>query len=110
MTHFEHRILRIVGVSPAEANAKLNIKPITIQIKDICSRVFKRIISDPSHPITAALQENPRKPGHFIVPMSRKSRHHDSFMVSQLRTMRDGRTDLYTNSNAAEQLPSPLSN
>ncbi len=100
MTHFEHRILRIAGLSPAEALTKFNIKPITARIKDTCSKVFARIINDESHPITAALQVNPRKPGHFTVPVSRTARHHDSFLVSHLRIRRDGKDDLYTNSNA----------
>jgi hypothetical protein len=32
--------------------------------------------------------------------LSRTARYHDSFLASHLRIMRDGKDDLYTNSNA----------
>jgi hypothetical protein len=100
MSRFQHRVLNIIGVTPNEAAVRHNIKPITDHIDDLCGRMFDRIISDPDHPITAALPLNPRKPDQFVVPLARHPRYHNSFLVTYLRTMRDGRPDLYTNNNA----------
>ncbi len=105
MTHFQHRILKIIGITPTEAASKHNIKSIVDRIDEICARIFERIISDPNHPITASLPVNKRKSGQFIVPAARTTRYHNSFIVSYLRTRRDGKADLYTNCNASEASP-----
>ena len=103
MTQFQRRILKIIGVTPEQAASQHNVLPVLDRIDSICARMFNRIISDPSHPITASLPHNERKPTEFLVPRARTANYAQSFLVSHLRIKRDGRPDLYTNSNASHR-------
>ena len=100
MTRFQNRILKIIGISAAEASMKHKIIPITSHIDKACARMFERIISEPTHPITSALKRNPRKPEQFLVPAFATAAYRNSFLATHLRTRRDGRPDLYTNNSA----------
>ena len=99
MARLQHQILKIVGVTQNEAATNYNILPISTHIDNVCARIFHRIVINPAHPITSSLNVNARKPEQFTVPIARTARYHNSFLVTLLRSRRDGRPDLYTNSN-----------
>ena len=90
MTHFQHQILKIIGITADVAAASHNVLPIIAHIDKVCTRVFERIISDPAHPIIASLPVNVRKPEQFVVPKARTSTYQNSFLVIHLRSRRDG--------------------
>ena len=101
MTSFQNRALRVIGISQDLATSSHNISPITDLIDDICQRIFNRIIADPTHPVTASLTVNERSK-KYVVPSARTTTYINSFLVTHLRMLcNDGRSDLYTNSNAS---------
>jgi hypothetical protein len=96
MLHFQNKLLKIIGVDQATAATQHNITTISERIDEICKRIFERIISEPSHPITSSIKTNPRKRNQLCVPAARTQTYHNSFLPVMLRTKRDGTRSLYS--------------
>ncbi len=68
MSHFQNRCLKSIGI---EATAsKHNISPILTHINVACQRIFDRIISNNTHPITTSLSFNERAQ-KYLAPRAR---------------------------------------
>jgi hypothetical protein len=108
MTRFQNRVLQSIGISQFVASTRYRIKPICQRIDDSCSRAFKRIIADPTHPITAELKVinaiQTRNASKYDVPRAKTAAFGKSFLMTYLRTDRDGQHDLYTN-DGSNRLP-----
>ena len=97
MQTFQNRILRITGLTQAEATALHNIPPILDRIDEICARTILKILADSDHPITMSLSRTSRsnQPFPFVIPRARHEHYSNTFLLKYLRFARDGSTNLY---------------
>jgi hypothetical protein len=94
MSHFQRKILRIIGISQTAAASQFNLRPINELIDDICIRLLNRILIDSSHPLHTKLKFN-QKTKSIEIPRFHHSKYQNSFFIKYLRYKRDGTHDLY---------------
>ncbi len=102
MASYQSNALNIIGISQTTASTRYRIKPILQRIDDTCTRILKRIIADPTHPITSELrvstiQTRSASSCKFDVPKASTEAYRGSFLLTYLRKERDGCHDQYTN-------------
>ena len=97
MNRYQERVLKLIGISQAEAKSFYNILPINERIDHICLNSVRRILNDPDHPFTTKIHKSPRS-DHFIMPRFNKAAYRDSALLKSLCYLRDGsfyNTDVY---------------
>jgi len=94
---FHRRILGIINIDQLEATTKYNILEMEALIDDTCTKLLKRIIMDPTHPITSSMSFTTSKRGVKKPKpnVAKSSKYANSFVQKYARTLRDGATNLY---------------
>jgi len=98
ISRFHNKALRIININPEVALAKYNINTIDKLIDTTCANLLIRIISEPTHPVTASLTINPRSTSirnKFRTNLARTDLYNNSFVQKYLRYIRDGSTNMY---------------
>jgi hypothetical protein len=117
MTSFQNKMLRIINIQPDAALIKYNLLPITDQLDNTSLKILKRILADPRHPITINMPRNnssTRGAKHFpyYIREGKTHAYNDSFMPTNMRSIRDRTSQLYNDNRRADnyntvRLPQP---
>jgi hypothetical protein len=101
----QHRFFNIIGITSAKALEVYKIEPIATFLDHHCVNVVKRILKDPTHPITqkqtVKRHQNTRSSQHFPATARTKT-YQNSCLQKALRIKRDGFVNKYTNQRKAE--------
>jgi hypothetical protein len=113
MQRFQNRVLQIIGITKEVAKSKYNIIEIANHIEKTRFKQVNRILSNKGNELTASLLKSwhpeattsTRSNFEFDIPIVKKEKFSNNSVIKTLKTLRDGRQDLYTNNNHSHQPP-----
>ena len=95
----QSRALKIIGLEEEQALKKYGIVSTRDFIASTCINVLKRILSDPTHPLTTKLSRENLRPTRsrfqFEYSRARTEVYNNSIVPWGIRLLRDGREDVY---------------
>jgi hypothetical protein len=100
MEAFQRRALKSIGITQTSALNDYNIGTIEDHLKKHTSNVLNRILCNPKHAITSKIPRTiarSGRPATFKPNKPRTEKYKNSVLQAHLRTLRDGFSDLYTN-------------
>ena len=98
INNFHSRILKILKLTPEEAENKYKITNIFVSIDTACLNLLIKILSETTHPLTMKLSVNLRATSinkKYIAPRANTEAYSNTFLQKYLRHLRDGCINLY---------------
>jgi hypothetical protein len=99
MERYQRRALRIIGISEETALKKYGIVTVEQLIEHSSITTMRRILNDPSHPLTNKLKRDTsrttRSTFRFELPVAHTETYNNSVVLRCVRAIRDGQTNLY---------------